>query len=87
MTTFVKQQTMKIEDTEITHGEIIKIDGIQGTRFIFSAYVTNPRTGDVWIDAYELDGSEVTSTRSFNPDRIRLVKKNARRTRTSNRTS
>lgn len=68
---------------QISAGEIIKIDGIQGTKFRFDSHVTNTRTGDTWVDVYELEGDQPVRARAFHTSKVRLVKKRGRRTRTS----
>jgi hypothetical protein len=78
---FIREKTMTTElGKEIGEGDIIKIQGIWGTKFRFKEHVTNPENGAVWIDCYELDKGIVCAQRSFRPNRVKaLPKKGTRR--------
>jgi hypothetical protein len=62
----------------ISEGEIIKIDGIWGTKFKFKEYVVRIDNGKQWIDCYELDKGVLCGTRSFYPERIKPLPKSKR---------
>ena len=55
----------------ISEGEVIKIDGVWGTKFKFKEYVTRTDNGKEWIDCYELEKGVNCGQRSFYPDRIK----------------
>lgn len=65
----------------IEKGEVIKIHGINATKFKFVEYVRRTDTGVEWIDCYELEKGVMCGMRSFRPNRIKpLPKKRSKRT-------
>jgi hypothetical protein len=60
---------------EINQGDIIKIQGIWGTKFRFKEFVTNPENGAVWIDCYEMEKGVPGPQRSFRPERVKPIPK------------
>jgi hypothetical protein len=62
----------------LTTGREFSVTGHRG-RVRFRHAVTNTRTGDVWIDAWDKDGR----ARSFRPERIRTVHSRTARLRAS----
>jgi hypothetical protein len=65
----------------ITEGEIIKIDGVWGTKFKFKEHVIRTDNGKEWIDCYELEKGINCGLRSFYPDRIKPIPIRKRRKR------
>jgi hypothetical protein len=57
----------------IYNGDIIRIDGEQGKRFIFNQYVYNHDNDKEWIDCNEVWKGAPGMFRSFRPDRIRTI--------------
>jgi hypothetical protein len=57
----------------ISQGEIIKIEGIWGTKFKFKEYVTRTDNGKQWIDCYEIEKGLSCALRSFYPERIKPI--------------
>ena len=59
----------------IERGEVIKIHGINATKFRFVEYVRRTDTGVEWIDCYELEKGVPCGMRSFRPNRIKPLPK------------
>jgi hypothetical protein len=59
----------------ISAGEVIKIDGIWGTRFKFKEHVIRNDNGKEWIDCYELEKGINCGLRSFSPELIKHLPK------------
>lgn len=57
----------------ICDGDIIRIDGEQGKRFIFNQHVYNNDNDKEWIDCNEIWKGAPAMFRSFRPDRIRAI--------------
>lgn len=57
----------------LSSGDIIRIDGEQGKRFIFSNHVYNHDNDKEWIDCYEIWKGAPSMIRSFRPHRIRTM--------------
>jgi hypothetical protein len=57
----------------ISAGEVIKIDGVWGTKFKFKEYVIRTDNGKEWIDCYELERGVNCGLRSFYPSRIKPI--------------
>ena len=67
----------------ISEGEVIKIDGIWGTKFKFKEHVFKTDSGKEWIDCYELEKGVNCGLRSFYPERIRPIPIRRRRRKKS----
>ena len=67
--------TLTIGNRQLEAGESIKISQVWGTKFRFIRYVYNPKTDTSWIDCAELDREQWGQTRSFRPDRVKLLPK------------
>jgi hypothetical protein len=67
----------------ISEGEVIKIDGVWGTKFKFKEHVIRTDNGKTWIDCYELEKGINCGLRSFHPDRIKPIPIRKRRSRKS----
>ena len=72
-TKFDKEDSLEIGNFTIAKGDIIKIDGEHGVKFMFESLVTNIETGKVWVDCFEMQKSKPTIWRSFTPDRIKRI--------------
>lgn len=59
----------------IAHGEIIKIHGVNATKFRFKNYTKRLDTGVEWISCFELQRNQNGIERSFRPDRIKPLPK------------
>lgn len=57
----------------ISNGDIIRIDGEQGKRFIFNQHVYNHDNDKEWIDCNEVWKGAPGMFRSFRPNRIRAI--------------
>lgn len=57
----------------IAEGDIIRIDGEQGKRFIFQRHVYNHDNDKEWIDCFEIWKGAPSMQRSFRPERIRIM--------------
>jgi hypothetical protein len=57
----------------ISEGEVIKIDGVWGTKFKFKEHVIRTDNGKEWIDCYELEKGVKCGLRSFYPERIKPI--------------
>jgi hypothetical protein len=67
----------------ISEGEIIKIDGVWGTKFKFKEHVIRTDNGKEWIDCYELEKGVNCGLRSFYPEKIKPMPIRKRRKRKS----
>jgi len=66
---------LMVGSRKVEAGEIIKISQVWGTKFRFIRYVYNPKTDTSWIDCAELHRMQWGQTRSFRPDRVKLLPK------------
>lgn len=57
----------------ISDGDIIRINGETGKRFIFSRHVVNHDNDAEWIDCHEIWKGAPGMWRSFRPDRIKTI--------------
>lgn len=57
----------------LASGDIIRIDGEQGKRFIFNQHVVNHDNNAEWIDCNEIWKGAPGMFRSFRPNRIRTI--------------
>jgi len=55
----------------IERGEIIKIHGVWGSKFMFHDHVVRTDSGAEWIDCFELSGGQIGVWRSFRSERIK----------------
>ena len=81
-----KVYEMQIGNFTIVKGDIIKVAGEYGTKFVFDSVVTNTRNGAIWVDCFELDRGRVRVMRAFTVDRIKRIpvrRKRVSRTRPS----
>lgn len=81
---FDSVNTINVDGFTIESGDIIKIKGQYGSRFIFQALVSNRETGVQWIDCIELDKGQPGPFRSFYPEYVKRIPK--RRKGVRNRT-
>jgi hypothetical protein len=62
----------------VSEGEVIKIDGVWGTKFKFKEHVIRTDNGKEWIDCYELEKGVNCGLRSFYPEKIKIIPKRRR---------
>ena len=72
---FDSTDQMKIDGFIIESGDIIKIKGEYGGRFIFQSLVSNKETGVQWVDCIELDKGQPGPFRSFYPENVKRIPK------------
>lgn len=86
---FIREESFVTEDGRVINsGDLIKVRGIWGTKFKFTCYVTNPKTGVSWVDCIELDRGVSCAMRSFYPERIKHIpKKRGKRVKRSSQAS
>lgn len=72
-TKFSRQDTINIGKFTISKGDIIKIDGIHGTKYQFDSLVTNTETGKSWVDCFELEKGKPNSWCSFYLERVKRI--------------
>jgi hypothetical protein len=68
---------------EVSKGDLIKIAGEYGAVFKFQCLVKNPENGVEWIDCFQMLKDMSGPTRSFYPDRVKVVKKRGKRVKRS----
>ena len=66
---------MTVDGFTIESGDIIKVKGQYGGKFIFQSLVTNKETGVQWIDCIELDKGQPGPFRSFYPESVKRIPK------------
>jgi len=76
---FTREYEFQLGQFTIVRGDIIKIEGEHGVKFKFDAIVTDPRTGSMWVDCFELEKGLVSRYRSFAIDRIKRIPKRRKR--------
>lgn len=76
---FTREYEFQLGQFTIVRGDIIKIEGEHGIKFKFDAIVTDPRTGSMWVDCFELEKGLVSRYRSFAIDRIKRIPKRRKR--------
>jgi hypothetical protein len=59
----------------ISKGDLIKIKGEYGARFVFHSLTTNKLSGSKWIDCFEVARGQVGALRSFQTGRIKRIPK------------
>ena len=64
---------------KIEKGDIVRVNGEYGMRFVFKEHVTNSVTGSEWLDCWELHRGQKAGLRSFRPDRVKPTKKRRKR--------
>lgn len=82
---FTREYELQVGNFTISRGDIIKIEGEHGVKFKFDSLVTDPRTGSVWVDCFELEKGLVAKYRSFATERVKRIptrRKRVNRTRT-----
>ena len=72
---FDTEPTMTVDGFTIESGDIIKVKGQYGSKFIFQGLVTNRETGVQWIDCIELDKGQPGPFRSFYPESVKRIPK------------
>ena len=72
-TGFYKQESFTHDGKEYNSGDVVRIDGEHGTRFIFLYFVVNMENGKEWIDCIEMQKGQYGPYRSFNKDRLRWI--------------
>jgi hypothetical protein len=73
---FIREESFISNDGKtVNKGDLIKIKGIWGIKFKFLNYVTNPKNDISWIDCLQLERGIACGTRSFYPDRVKLIPK------------
>ena len=72
---FDRSDIINVEGFDITSGDIIKIKGQYGSRFIFQGLITNKETGVQWVDCIELDNGQPGPFRSFYPQDVKRIPK------------
>jgi hypothetical protein len=72
---FDSANTVDIDGFIVESGDIIKIKGQHGSKFIFQSLSTNRETGVQWIDCIELDKGEPGAFRSFYPEYAKRIPK------------
>jgi hypothetical protein len=72
---FDSANTINIDGFIIESGDIIKIKGQYGSKFIFQGLITNRETGVQWVDCIELDKGQPGPFRSFYPQDVKRIPK------------
>ncbi len=72
---FNNEKQIEIDGFVINSGDIVKIKGQFGSKFIFQGLVTNRETGVQWIDCIELDKGQPGPFRSFYPEYVKRIPK------------
>ena len=72
-TKFSREYDIEVGNFTVTKGDIIKIDGEHGVRFMFDSLVTNTQTGNVWVDCFEMQKAKPSIWRSFALDRVKRI--------------
>lgn len=70
---------MEADGFPINAGDIIKIKGEYGTKFMFRGITTNPKTGTSWVDCYEMFRGKPQQFRAFDIDRVKRVPQRGKR--------
>ena len=76
---FTMEPYMEADGFPINAGDIIKIRGEYGTKFMFRGITTNPKTGSRWVDCYEMFRGKPQQFRAFDIDRVKRVPQRGKR--------
>ena len=76
---FTMEPYMEADGFPINAGDIIKIKGEYGTKFMFRGITTNPKTGTSWVDCYEMFRGKPQQFRAFDVDRVKRVPQRGKR--------
>ena len=81
---FERKDSMVTESGHLVNkGDLIKISGEHGSTFKFQCIVKNPANGVEWIDCFQMFKDISGPTRSFYPERVKVMKKRGNRVRRS----
>jgi hypothetical protein len=77
---YIREYSMTTKSGHLVErGDTIKVSGENAVTFKFIQLSTNPNNQKTWVDCYELQKGLSGPQRSFEPDRIRAVKKRGKR--------
>lgn len=75
------EYSIEVDGFTIESGDIVKVKGERGSKFKFSSFVTNTRTGSQWVDCFETIRGQAGVQRSFKLDQIKRVPVRGKRVR------
>ena len=70
---------MEANGFAINAGDLIKIKGEYGTKFMFRGITTNPVTGATWVDCFEMFRGKPQQFRAFKEDRVKRIPQKGKR--------
>jgi hypothetical protein len=79
MMELVKTEEMLVGATEVSKGDIVRIDGEKGQKFIFMNHVINKFNDAQWVDVVHIQKGSAGPLRSFRPDRVKLIPKRGKK--------
>ena len=78
---FTTEPYMEADGFPINEGDLIKIKGEYGTKFMFRGITTNPITGATWVDCFEMFRGKPQQFRAFKEDRVKRIPQKGKRAR------
>jgi hypothetical protein len=76
---FTMETYMESDGFAINAGDLIKIKGEYGTKFMFRGITTNPATGATWVDCFEMFRGKPQQFRAFKEDRVKRIPQKGKR--------
>lgn len=72
-TKFSKEYELQVGKFVVAKGDMIKIEGEHGGKFVFESLTTNTENGLVWVDCFEIHKKSLGAFRSFAPERVKRI--------------
>ena len=72
-TKFSREYEFQIGKFTVAKGDIIKIEGEHGGKFVFESLTTNTENGLAWVDCFEIHKKSLGAFRSFAPEKVKRI--------------
>lgn len=82
---FTMEPYMEADGFPINAGDLIKIKGEYGTKFMFRGVTTNPTTGATWVDCFQMFRGKPQQFRAFKQDRVKRIPQKGKRAKRVNK--
>jgi len=83
-TEFSTESSFELNGFVINAGDTVKVEGEYGSRFKVHGLTTNSRTGNQWVDCFEISRGQLGALRSFKSDRIKRIPQKGKRAKRVN---
>lgn len=82
---FTMEPYMEADGFAINAGDLIKIKGEYGTKFMFRGVTTNPANGATWVDCFQMFRGKPQQFRAFKRDRVKRIPQKGKRAKRVNK--